>query len=175
MKKPEITEEGMKNFIGALSEALMNEEGVDPLKVWSKEQLESEPEHLRLMTLFPLEVSIDGYLRKNNLSPIRLEWDKVEGFLNGIFERFEGPVCCVDKSRYLLNKFIYSKEKKTQFILEEKKEKEFWKPIFLDAGVWETLITYYIRPRLYEFDKYILALGQLLKFYSDREKNNKER
>ena len=173
--KKEINEKDLEDFIKKLSGAIMQEEGIDPLEIWSEEQLESKPEDLRSRTLFWLEMSISDYLEKKKLSPVRLQWDKLESFLNGIFERFEGAACCVDKSRYILNNFIYSKERKEKFILQEKKEGEFWKPLFLDADVWEAIIMYYIRPK-YNFDKYVLALGQLMQFYSDLEiKKHKEK
>ena len=173
MKKTEIDEKGLKDFVELLSGAIMKEEGINPLEVWSEERLESEPEDLRGRTLFWLEMSISDYLENRNLSPIRLQWDKLEGFLNGIFKRFEGFACCADKSRYILNNFIYSKEQGKEFILQEKKKGEFWKPLFLDADVWEAIIMYYIRPE-YDFDKYVLALGQLMQFYSDMEKNKEK-
>ena len=173
MGKPEVDEKGLENFITLLSESIMKKEGINPLEIWSKEQLESKPEHLRAETLFWLEISIGAYLEERNLSPVRLKWDMLEGFLNGIFKKFEGFPCCADKSRYILNNFIYSKEMGEEFKLEEKREDEYWKPLFLDVDVWEAIIMYYIRPE-YDFDKYILALGQLMQFYSDIEKNKEK-
>ena len=41
--KKEINEKNLENFIKKLSGAITKEEGIDPLEVWSEEQLESKP------------------------------------------------------------------------------------------------------------------------------------